>query len=222
MKYYIIHYDTKLNPLYPVSRKMTEWYSDEGDNKIGALRKNYGKKLDFSPDLEGIELEPRAIPTDYLSSVVLNDLFGILVSLPLANDIQDFLSPNVQSFPAGVFQGTNRIEYRYFNLWEGYQELIDYPESQFYVSSASGVPIHDIDIQSLTEYDSIAESLRPLKMIGTKLMVINNENKTLPDVFTPYISNLGLVASERFVEMVHDRKYTGFEFIETKRLIVME
>ena len=222
MKYFKL--ETSLNKKeignYPQIQDFKKGYNDDKKESCSQIARYYfGKRPDVEIDFDCLELANKARLTDYISSSYLNSLTGLLVSDNLFSFFSGLRLVSYISYKAPIYQKGNLLsaDYRWIHFIEKYSEMINYPESDFFLDH-SEARFKKLLIRSFAEYKK--EEDKTQFAINSKRLVLKKEHADKFDVL-----RIGVVKNETYVteivrnEMIN-KGFTGIVYESADYLIV--
>jgi hypothetical protein len=205
---------------YPQIQDFKKGYDDDRKESCSQIARYYfGKRPDVEIDFDCLELANKARLTDYISSSYLNSLAGLLVSDNLFSFFSGLRVVSYISYKAPIYQKGNLLsaDYRWIHFIERYSEMINYPESDFFLDN-SEVRRKKISIRSFAEYEN--EQDKAQYAINSERLVLRKEIAEKFDVL-----RIGVVRDETYVtetvknEMIN-KGFTGIVYRPADYLIV--
>ncbi len=173
-----------------------------------------GKPLNFSPQLEYMELYPQAKLTDFVD---FNDSLSTgryLVSPTAQRVLSQFDLPTYAFYPVNLYQNNKLIEgYQllYYTFAFEFEQVVDISKSKFYLQRTFRGTKVPIEIKNYFDYISKLKQ-NPLH-INSENIFFNNQFKFL-DFFSIQYLSIDIYVSQRLKEAIEAAGLTGLEFKE--------
>jgi len=222
MKYFKLDFSLDKREIgnYPQIQNFKKGFDDDKKESCSQIARYYfGKKPDLEIDFDCLELAKKARLTDYVSSSYLNSLTGLLVSDNLFSFFSGLRLVSYISYKAPIYQKGNLLsaDYRWIHFIEKYSEMINYPESDFFLDHPEA-RFKKLLIRSFAEYK--IEEDKTQFAINSKRLVLKKEHADKFDVL-----RIGVVKNETYVteivknEMIN-KGFTGMVYESADHLIV--
>ena len=216
MKHYKIQADL-INKVVgdSASVKMLDGYDYGAEDSVYKL--NVRGKLEFSPNLFGIEIQNRAKLMDIIVSVPFGGI-GIIVSEKLLKIILKTTVPaETQIFDATVIFREKEWPYKFVYIFDAKEkEIINWEESLFVETTVGGEKISDSMRLSFSKLQTHAENLD--KFFSPEKLVLN-ENKLKADFFRLDYTAKGYYVSEKLKSEIESAGCEGVLFKPMESLV---
>lgn len=217
--YYLFTYskNEKITGCFPQSRTMTDNYQYYSDNSVWKI---LDKKIDFTPNLDGVKLSGRAKITDMVFSAPIgSEVKGnLLVSDKLFELFKKINVPQFQKFKVLVYKNNKNICYNLLHFWENQNFLIDFEESNFYIGPRLSFKYADVHISSFEEYLNMKVKLEEefgkkinRRIIGSHRLVFKSKIQNYDFFRISHVANLFII-SEKFLNELLINDISGFDY----------
>jgi len=226
ISYYILKHavNTKeTGPIYPQVQKMVPGYDYKAFNSVHALSREADKLPNYDPNLDYFILHSKAMPSDLLSVSVVHG--GFLISKKFKAIIEQFILPTHRFYPAKVHYKMQVIEYYWMHIICNLTDMVDYPNSSFFVYHNYSKNLGYVDISSKDELIQKRKNIKDINPGKTvtiwaeKITLKQSFNKTI-DLFEISYFDDNCYISERLQQAIADENITGCTLTQAKNLIV--
>lgn len=211
MKYFLLDHsiaEEEVGP-YPQSTGMANDYPYKEKDSVWKI--DYDTTI--APNLNSIKLEKSAVLTDLLSSVVINDMIGKIVSEGLKNLLEQFELPGHRFFEANVIDHKNRPvtskKYYLFRLLEHQNRYIDFDKSEFYVHRIGNGEVRRFEAERAEDFEGSTADLGIGEHIKPKFICLLPDARY--DIFS-FRRFSGFFVSERLKVAIETACLTGIHF----------
>ena len=213
MKYYSLKHEFLKagSGSYPQSEGMTDNYPYNREDSVWNI--NYDTEL--VPNLDAIRLVQGAKLLDMLSSVVISEMIGKIVSENFKELLHNFRLPAHRFFEAKVINCRKREireqQYYLFRVLEHQNQYIDFDKSEFYVHRRGVGEVNTINIGTANDLEKTPEEqgLGIGQYIKPKFITLFPEVDY--DIFS-FRRFAGFFVSERLKTAVENQGLTGIKF----------
>jgi hypothetical protein len=187
-------------PEFPQVQKMAPGYNYKASNSVYALSKAVEKLPDFTPNLDHFVAHGKAKLTDLLSVASANG--GFLISNRLKILLEKFNVAQHRFYPAKVSHKKELYEYYWMHMISDLTNLVDYPNSTFFIYYNYSHNLGYIPIDSMEDFKQQKEKVKkdnPDKAITiwAEKIKLNADSYTSLDLFGIGCFNANYYISER-------------------------
>ncbi len=148
--------------------------------------------------------------TDFISYSFADSKILMLISIKLRDVLLQHKLPKYQIFNVQVLHKTEFYDYCIFYLSEFNNEFIDFERTQFYLSTALGLWIEPLNINSIESYENIKSSLKEKTFISISKLVLKDHIDF--DFFRVYGPMFSSFVSEDLYQAIVREGIKGIEF----------
>lgn len=222
MQYYEIKGETNpkiIGRRYPQASGIVNHVNYDRNSPNSIFKANVWRKLDTALNIPSLSLHSQSKRTDFLSSVVNNQI--LLISEKLFELAKKFNLPCFQSFKTSVESKNNQFDYFFFFIPENSTELIDFEKSTFCIARWNS-KIETIEINSFNEFKKEQSKYpKPNSFRVAVEQLVLNEKKIKYDFFRILGPLSSYFISESLRDAIIENGITGMEFISTSEMKIV-
>jgi len=211
--------------VYPQIQKLKPGYDDKKPNSIYSyLKKSINGFPDEAPDLDGFIMHGYAKPTDFVSNAITSS--GFFIDQKVKSIFEKYNLPPHRFYLAKVIYKKKLLDdYFWCHTISNFTNLIDYPNSSFFIYKHYRLDDGDIKINSLDDYFEKKKQLQQDNpginiTIWIKRICLYPSffNKKL-DLFKIGLFDTNFYISEALKDNLIQNNITGCEIEPTDRII---